>query len=103
LSKAKKKLPIDKPDLAAIRDELDRINRALVSVLRESRQDADITQGQMGDFLDVSEDVISNIEALRRPAFFAHALVWARLNGMEQAEFFEAFLYKYRKARPRKR
>nr|UXE45434.1 hypothetical protein Hi04_10k_c4921_00011 [uncultured bacterium] len=102
LSKAKRTLPVNNVDLAAIQEELETINRALVSVLRGGRQDADITQAQIGHWLGISEDVVSNIEALKRPAFFAHAVVWARLSGMDCEEFFESFLFWYRKMRSRK-
>jgi hypothetical protein len=101
LSKAQKNSPLDRADLAAIQEEMDTINRALVSVLRTSRQDADITQAEIGRSLAVSEDVVSNIEALKRPLSFAQAVLWARSSGMDGEELMQAFVSRYRKMRSR--
>jgi DNA-binding XRE family transcriptional regulator len=102
LPKSKHGLPNNELDLAAIRQDGAQIMRAVVSVLRGARQDAGITQRQMGYWLDLSEDAVSNIEALKTPITFPKAILWAILCKVDLAEFFELFQIAMRKRKLRK-
>jgi hypothetical protein len=99
--KTKKNLPKNESDVDTVRKERERVAEALVSVLRAMRQDADITQAQIGYALGVSEDVVSNIESLRRPIAIEDAIVWARLAGAELVEFLEEVQFSLRKVYPK--
>ena len=74
-----------------------------MSVLRMARQEADLTQREMGNHLGYSEDVISNMEALRTPISFADAVLWARHSHLSEADLFEQSLYALRRRGVRNR
>ncbi len=102
MSKTKKKLPRTEDELAALRREQEQVASANMSLLKAWRQDADITQAQMGHALGVSEDVVGNMENLRRPLSLEGSIVWARLTGKELREYLEELEFKLRKIYPRK-
>jgi DNA-binding XRE family transcriptional regulator len=103
LSKAKKnRLPRNEEDLAALRKQQGQVARAFASLLRTRRQDADITQAQMGYALGVSEDVVFKMEALKKPIPLEQGIVWVIVTGDDVAEFFEDLQYSLRKVFPRK-
>ncbi len=101
--KTKKTATSEEPALAAIRAERERVARALVSVLRGARQDADLTQKQMALGLGYSEDVVSNIEALRTPISYQDAILWATTSNLDIAEFFERSLFALQRRTSRRR
>ena len=103
MSKAKKKsLPRTETELAAIGEELAEVARINVSLLRARRQDADLTQAQIGHALGLSEDVVSNIETLKRPIGVEQSIAWARLTGLGLKEYFEELAFQLRKIYPQK-
>jgi DNA-binding XRE family transcriptional regulator len=103
LPKAKKKLlPRNEVEVAALLKQREQVARAAVSVLRSRRQDADITQAQMGYALGVSEDVVFKMEALKTPIPLEHAIVWAMLTGDDLQEFLEELQFSLRKVFPQK-
>jgi Helix-turn-helix domain len=81
--------------------ERERIARALMSVLRMTRQDADLSQRDMGERLGYSDDVVSNMESLRTPISFADTVLWVRQCRLDEAELFEQLLFTLRKRKPR--
>ena len=89
--------------MAAIREEIDEVGRISASILRARREDAHITQAQMGYALGLSEDIVSKFETLVRPLPLEYSIVWARLTGMEPRDYFEELLFKLRKLYPQKR
>jgi DNA-binding XRE family transcriptional regulator len=103
LARTKNKLPRTTDELAALVREQEQVARVNISILSGWRKDADITQAQMGHALGLSEDVISNIEALKRPLSMAGSIVWARLAGRTHIEYFEELAFRLRKIYPRKR
>ena len=83
--------------------ERERLSRVLISVLRPARQEADLTQRDIGEFLGYTEDVVSNMEALRTPISWPDAILWARRSNLDEEEFFAASLHELRKRKTRKR
>jgi hypothetical protein len=98
-----KKLLSQEPAIAVIGQERARLMRVWVSVLRGARQDSDLTQIQIAQALGYTEDVISNIEALRTPISVADSILWAARCGLDEAELFERYLFALRKRKTRKR
>jgi hypothetical protein len=103
LSKAKKKsLPRSEAEVAAIRGEIDDVGRINAQLLRARRQDADITQAQMGHALGLTEDIVSKFEGLKRPLSMEESIVWARQTGLDLKDYFEELQFQLRKIYPRK-
>jgi transcriptional regulator with XRE-family HTH domain len=96
------KPPPDDPS-AALDADRERAERALISVLRAARYDADLTQRQLAAKLGLTEDIVSNIEAGRTPISFADAVLWATRTNLDEAEFFEHWLFRAGKRKPQKR
>jgi len=87
-------------DLTALRHEQDQVAQANISLLSSWRQDADITQAEMGEVLGVSEDVVYKIEALKRPLSLEGSIAWARRTGKDFHEYTEELCWKLRKLYP---
>lgn len=100
MSKSKKKFPRTDEDQVALQREQEAVARANMSLLKQCRQDADISQAQMGFALGVSGDVISNIENLKRSLSIEGSVVWARLTGLSVSEYFEELAHALRKLYP---
>ena len=93
-----KKIPSAGPSLRAIQADRRTVMRILASVLRGARQDADLTQMQIAQAIGSTEDVVSNIEALRSPISWPNAILWARRCGMREAKLFRRYLYELSEA-----
>jgi len=100
-AKAKKSLlPRTDAEVAALARDMDEVARINVSLLRGRRQDADITQEQIGYALGLSRDVVYKMEALKTPINIPQSIVWARLTGLEPHEYFEELTWQLRKLYP---
>jgi len=89
-------------DVAALAQEMKEVARINISLLRGRRQDADITQKQIGFALGLSNDVVYKLEALKSPIAMQQAIVWARLTGLQPSEYFEELQWRLRGLYPRK-
>jgi DNA-binding XRE family transcriptional regulator len=79
--------------LAAIREERDELAGIVASVLRGTREDADVKQEKMGYILGRGEDAISNMEICRTDIGIPDAIMWARGLGMEVEDVFEVIAF----------
>ena len=102
MPRPKKRLPRNADEVAALAREQEQVARINMSLLAGYRKDADITQAEMGYALGISEDVVSNMENLRRPLGIEGSIAWARVSGQEPSEYLEELLFKLRKIYPRK-
>jgi hypothetical protein len=102
LPKTKKKLPSPADALTPMQEDRDLLSRVLISVLRPARQEADLTQRDIAEYLGYTEDVVGNMEAFRTPISWPDAILWARKSNLDDEEFFEAWTSLYA-ARKRKK
>lgn len=102
LSKPEKKPPRNGKDVAILRLEREQVARAVISILRTYREDADISQEEIGNVLGISEDVISKIETLKRPLSVEDAIAWALGTGTDLRDFLDELEFRLRKIYPPK-
>jgi len=108
-AKRKNLLPQNEADVAELAKLREQVRRAVVSVLRSRRQDAYITQEQLGYALGVTKDVVYKREASLAPYAIEDAIVAAILMGKEPTPadeldaFCEEIRFSLRKVFPRAR
>jgi DNA-binding XRE family transcriptional regulator len=111
LAKAKRKnlLPQSEAEVGELLKVRQQVRRVAASLLRTRRQEAGITQQQMGYALGVSEDVVYKMEAQKTAYAIEDAIVTAVLTGTERtpseelAAFCEELQFSLRKIFPGKK
>jgi transcriptional regulator with XRE-family HTH domain len=73
-------------------DELQRWNRAVISVIRGSRGDADMSQQELADRLHVSRNTVANMETGRRAIRVAELPLIAKALGCHPEAMFRRVL-----------
>jgi DNA-binding XRE family transcriptional regulator len=102
-----KKFPRTDAEVAALRKVRKQVGSAIASLLQSRRQDADVTQDQMGYALEVTRYVVSNNEAYRTPISIEDAIAYWLITGEgspadELADFCASLQFALRKVLPRK-
>lgn len=101
LSEPKKKLPRSVEEVETLRLEREQVARVVISILRTYREDAHISQEEVGHALGISKDVVSKIETLKRPLAVEDAIAWALTTGIDLRDFLEELEFRLRKIYPK--